>query len=188
MALLESKKLELGMVAPDFDLPGIDGKSYRLSSFADAKALVVIFMCNHCPYVVAVQDRIGALAKEYLSRRVRLVGINPNDSVKYPDDSFEAMKVRAKEQGYVFPYLRDETQDVARAYDAVCTPDIYAFENAGPEGLLLRYHGRLDDSWMDPAAVKRRELALALDAILAGRPVPKEQIPSMGCSIKWLGQ
>ncbi len=190
MALLESKKLELGMIAPDFDLPSTDGKSYRISSFSDAKALVVIFMCNHCPYVVAVQGRIAALAKEYQARGVRLVGINPNDSVKYPDDSFDAMKGRAKEQGYVFPYLRDESQDVARAYDAVCTPDIYAFENAGSNAgrFLLRYHGRLDDSWKDPAAVKRRELALALDAILAGMPVPQEQIPSMGCSIKWLQQ
>lgn len=141
-------------------------------------------MCNHCPYVVAVRDRINALAREYGPRGVRVVGINSNDAARYPDDSFDQMKRYARELGFQFDYLFDETQEVARAYDAVCTPDPYVYENAGGR-FLLRYHGRIDDSWKDPSQVKTRDLALALDAILAGRPVAGTQPPSMGCSIKW---
>ncbi len=187
MALAYSQPGELGSQAPEFSLPGVDGKTYRLRDFhesGDVKALVVVFMCNHCPYVVATQGRINALAKEYASRGVRLVGINSNDFVKYPDDSFDAMKKRAKEQGYVFPYLRDETQEVAKAYGAVCTPDFFVYENAGGE-FVLRYRGRLDDNWKDESAVKRRDLALALDEILSGRAPNPDQPSSMGCSIKW---
>lgn len=112
---------ELGSVAPDFKLPGVDGRNWSLADFSAQKALVVIFMCNHCPYVIAVQERINELAKEYGPRGVGLVGISPNDPVKYPADSLEAMRERAREQGYVFPYLIDETQEVARAFGAVCT-------------------------------------------------------------------
>ncbi len=175
---------QLGSPAPDFNLPGVDGRLHDLSSFREARALVVIFMCNHCPYVIAVQERINELAREYTTRGVRVVGINPNDPVRYPDDSMEAMKLRAREQGYVFDYLQDITQETARAYGAVCTPDPFVFERVGSE-FLLRYHGRIDDSWKDPARVTRRELAQALDAILGGRAVPEGQSPSMGCSIKW---
>lgn len=174
----------MGDLAPEFRLKGTDGQFHSLADFSNARALVVIFMCNHCPYVVAVQGRINALAKEYSPKGVSLIGINSNDSVRYPDDSFSAMQERAKEQGYVFPYLHDETQQVARAYDAVCTPDPYVFERSG-SGFVLRYHGRIDDDWKDERAVTRRELALALDQILAGRPVSGEQHPAMGCSIKW---
>jgi hypothetical protein len=113
-----------------------------------------------------------------------VVGINPNDPVKYPADSMAAMKGRAREEGYVFPYLQDETQDVARAYDAVCTPDLYLFENAGGT-FRLRYHGRIDDNWKESAKVTREELATAIDALLSGREVASEQHASMGCSIKW---
>ena len=136
-----------------------------------------------------IQERLNVLAKEYQPRNAEVIGINSNDAKKYPDDDFRAMQIRAKEMGYVFPYLWDETQTVAKAYDAVCTPDLYLFENEAlghkvPD-FKLRYHGRLDDNWKDPRSVKRRDLAFALDAVLAGLPVPAEQIPSMGCSIKW---
>jgi peroxiredoxin len=133
---------------------------------------------------VAVQDRINQLAKDYGPRGVALIGINPNDAIRYPDDSFEAMKKRAGEQGYVFPYVRDDSQSVARAYDAVCTPDPYVYERVGAQ-FVLRYHGRIDDNWKDPAGITRRDLADALEAILAGKKVVGEQVAAMGCSIKW---
>jgi peroxiredoxin len=142
-------------------------------------------MCNHCPYVIAVQDRINALARRFAPRGIPLVGISSNDVSHYPADSFENMQIRAREKDYAFPYLIDETQSVARAYDAVCTPDPYLFERVGDE-FILRYHGRIDDSWKDPAAVTREELSEACEAILAGRPVSGDQHPAMGCSIKWI--
>ncbi len=175
---------ELGSTAPDFSLPGVDGRNWSLADFSGRRALVVIFMCNHCPYVIAVQERINELAKEYGPRGVGLVGISPNDPIKYPADSLEAMRERAREQGYVFPYLIDETQEVARAFGAVCTPDPFVFENIGGR-FLLRYHGRIDDSWKDPQKITRRELALALDALLEGHRPAAIQHPAMGCSIKW---
>lgn len=184
MAVESSYRLKLGAEAPDFSLPATDGRTYSLGDFDDARALVVIFMCNHCPYVIAVQQRIEALAREYAPRGVRLIGINSNDVTRYPDDSFEKMKERAREQDYSFPYLHDASQETARAYDAACTPDPYVFERT-ERGFTLRYHGRIDDSWRDPAAVTRRELAEALDAILAGKPVSADQKPALGCSIKW---
>ncbi|MEK7691963.1 MAG: thioredoxin family protein [Bdellovibrionota bacterium] len=189
MALTYSVKKELGKSAPDFRLKGVDGSWHSLADYSSRKAIVVVFMCNHCPYIIAIQERLNVLAKEYQPRNAEVIGINSNDAKKYPDDDFRAMQIRAKEMGYVFPYLWDETQTVAKAYDAVCTPDLYLFENEAlghkvPD-FKLRYHGRLDDNWKDPRSVKRRDLALALDAVLAGLPVPAEQIPSMGCSIKW---
>lgn len=189
MALTYSGIAELGSLAPDFNLPGVDGQVYSLAAFQKAKALVVVFMCNHCPYVKAVQGRINALAQEYLSRGVMLVGINSNDTVKYPDDSFEAMKQVSRENHYIFPYLLDESQEVARAYGAACTPDFFVYQNEslGSESLRfsLKYRGRLDDSWKDEKAVTRRDLALALNAILSGQLLSSEQISSMGCNIKW---
>ena len=184
MALTQSEKIPLGSTAPPFTLPGVDGKTWSLSDFSGQKALVVIFMCNHCPYVVAVRGRINQLAKDYADRGVVVVGINSNDATRYPDDSFDSMKKYAREFGYVFPYLHDESQSVARAYDAVCTPDIYAFKS-DKTGFALKYHGRLDDNWKDERAVTRSELREALDLILSGRDPSPEQTPSMGCSIKW---
>jgi peroxiredoxin len=184
MALTQSQVPKFGSQAPDFLLPGVDGKHWSLSDFKDRKALVIAFICNHCPYVIAVQGRINALAKEYAPKGVALIGINSNNAEKYPPDSFDAMKTRAREQGYVFPYLRDESQKVAREYGAVCTPDFFVYENAGGK-FALRYAGRLDDSWKDESSVKRRDLALALDEILAGREPSRDQQASMGCSIKW---
>ncbi len=181
MALVKSRMVPLGTAAADFSLPGTDGKVYTLDSFSDKKVLVVIFMCNHCPYVKAVLDRLIAIQNDYADRGVQLIGINPNDDSRYPEDSMENMKRLVEEKKIPFPYLRDERQDTARRYDAVCTPDIYVF---GPERRLL-YRGRIDDNWQDESRVTRRDLRDAIDAVLDGQPVAGEQFPSMGCSIKW---
>ncbi len=181
MALLHSTKIPLGTLAHDFELPGVDGKTYTLNSFANQKILVLIFMCNHCPYVKAVLQRLIDLQNSFSKYRVQLAGINSNDATRYPDDSFDNMKAVAQERGVSFPYLFDETQETAKVYGAVCTPDLYVY---GEERKLL-YRGRIDDNWEHPEQVTRQDLKLALEDILAGRPVPNEQIPSMGCSIKW---
>lgn len=169
----------LGTPAVDFKLPGVDGKTVSLESFSEKKILVIIFMCNHCPYVKAVFQRLIDLQKE--TESVQLIGINSNDAERYPDDSFENMQKIAKEKGINFPYLFDASQETAKAYDAVCTPDIYVY---GPERKLL-YRGRIDDNWEQEEKVTRRDLKEAIDYIVAGKEVPGEQSPSMGCSIKW---
>lgn len=188
MALTYSNEPALGSLAPDFSLPGIlpemGEQIYSLNSFRSARGLLIVFMCNHCPYVVAVQGRINALAKEFGSKGIQVIGINPNDPVRYPDDDLEHMKVRAREEGYVFPYLQDPDQTVAKAFGAVCTPDPYLYEKIGNDW-LLRYHGQIDDNWKNEAAVKTRDLALAIEAVLANRPINPKQTPSLGCSIKW---
>jgi peroxiredoxin len=176
-----SKGMPLGTPAPAFSLPGVDGKTYTLQSFADAKLLVVVFTCNHCPYAQALEPRFMQLARDYAPRGVRFVGINSNDAAKYPDDAFEPMQRRAETHGWVFPYLHDEAQSVARAYDAACTPDIFVFDAARK----LVYNGRCDDNWKEPASVTRKDLARALDLALAGRPVDFDVHPALGCSIKW---
>jgi peroxiredoxin len=181
-----SNGMAVGTAAPAFDLPGVDGRNHSLASFADARALVVIFTCNHCPYAKAVEDRLIALQRDYLARGVRLCAINPNDEHAYPDDSFAAMVQRAKEKGFNFPYLRDESQAVARAYDAACTPDIFLFGPADPSGQRrLIYNGRFDDNWQEPDKVQRDDLRRALDLTLESRPVDFDPVASMGCSIKW---
>ena len=181
MALLYSTMVPLGTAAIDFKLPGIDGVKYSLDTFVDSKVLVIIFMCNHCPYVKAVIQRLIDLQEDTLSQGVRLVGINCNDAQKYPDDSFENMQKVATEWGMNFSYLFDESQTVAKKYDAVCTPDIYVY---GKEKKLL-YRGRMDDNWENVEQVTQRDLKQAVDCILAGQEVPAKQVPSMGCSIKW---
>tara|TARA_B100000315_G_scaffold130524_1_gene120124 strand:+ start:6221 stop:6769 length:549 start_codon:yes stop_codon:yes gene_type:complete len=181
MALLNSKMVPLGTKAIDFDLCGTDGKNYSLDSFKKKKVLVVIFMCNHCPYVIAVLDRLIAIQNDYEDKGVQLIGINPNDTVNYPEDSFDNMKKKVKEKNIPFPYLIDESQNIARKYDAVCTPDIYVYGN---ERTLI-YRGRIDDNWQEESKVTQRDLRDALDAILKGNPVSGKQTPSMGCSIKW---
>ncbi len=178
MVLLHSKEGLLGTSAHDFTLPGIDGEEHSLDSFSEAELLVIVFMCNHCPYVLAGLDRLNALSEEFKDRGVQFVGINPNDAVNYPDDSFENMK----NLSIKFPYLRDESQEVAEAYQAVCTPDIFVYD----QDRKLAYHGRVDDSWDDASAVTKRDLAAALEKILVGESIPAEaQEGSMGCSIKW---
>jgi peroxiredoxin len=175
------QELRIGTKASSFSLIGVDDKVYSLDDFIDKKILCVMFICNHCPYVVAVQNRINQLAKDYKNKTFALVCISSNDPETYPEDSFENMKVRAKEKGYVFPYLFDESQDIARAYDAVCTPDVYLFD----ENRILRYRGRIDDSWKDETLVTRKELSMAIDLLLDGKNIDFPMIPSMGCSIKW---
>ena len=184
MALMHSKGMPVGTRAPAFSLPATDGKTYSLDDFRGAQALVVVFTCNHCPYAQAAEERLIAIARDYADRGVRMVAINPNDATRYPEDSFAEMKNRAREKSFPFPYLYDESQSVARAYDAVCTPDIFVFDAT----LGLRYNGRIDDNWQEPAKVTRKDLRAALDAILASpaeEDLPFKPTPSMGCSIKW---
>lgn len=181
MVLMESFRVPLGSPAHDFSLKDVSGRMFQLSDFADAKVLVVIFMCNHCPYVKACADRLVALQADFLDRGARFVGINSNDATDYPEDSFEAMQKFSKEYQMNFPYLDDESQEVARMYDAKCTPDIYVYD-ARRE---LRYHGRIDDNWKDVSRVSKRDLREAIETILAGGRVEAQQYPSMGCSIKW---
>jgi len=181
MALTESRDLPLGTPCPDFRLPSVDGKISARDDFGDAKALVVMFICNHCPYVQAVEDRIIQLQRDYASRGVQLVGICSNDPTDYPDDRPERLLARWREKRYDFPYLIDESQDLARAFHAVCTPDIFVFDG----DRRLAYYGRIDDNWKEPAKVQRREMREALDALLAGRATTQEQVASIGCSIKW---
>jgi peroxiredoxin len=181
MALTESRELPLGTASPDFHLRSVEGKAVARDDFREKPVLVVMFICNHCPYVQAVEDRIVRLNREYAPRGVQLVGICSNDPTDYPDDRPEKLLARWREKGYGFPYLIDETQDVARAFHAVCTPDIYVFDR----DRKLAYHGRIDDNWQQPDKVKRRELAAALDALLAGKQPPRDQTSSIGCSIKW---
>jgi peroxiredoxin len=179
MTLMESTMVPLGTACPDFTLPGVDGRLWSLHDFHTA-ALLVVVMCNHCPYVQAIDDRLNALARD-CAGRCGVVGINSNDAVSHPEDSFKAMQARAKARGYVFPYLWDEEQAVARDLGAVCTPDFFLYD----AHRRLAYRGRLDDNWKDAARVTRQELKEAIEAVLAGNDPLATQHPSMGCSIKW---
>lgn len=174
--------LKIGSPAPDFKLKGVDGKIYTLASFAEAKALVVMFTCNHCPYVQAYEPRLIAIQRDYAAQGVRLVAINANEIKNYPEDSFEKMVVRAKELQYNFPYLRDDAQKVATAYGAACTPEIFLFDGAR----RLQYHGRVDDNYKDSRLVKSYDLRKAIDAVLADRKPDPALTPAIGCSIKWM--
>lgn len=189
MALTYSEKGALGTYAPEFNLLGTNGVHHSLRDFRNARVLVVVFMCNHCPYVKAVRERINRLSADGAEHGVAVVGINSNDSSKYPDDSFEAMKREAEEHHFNFNYLWDESQKVAHAYGAVCTPDFFVYQNdtrhKDPVSFMLKYRGRLDDSWKDEGAVRMRDLRNAIDMILEGREPNPDQIPSLGCSIKW---
>jgi len=182
MALTPSTMLPLGSKAPDFRLPDTEGKSLALDDFTGAPALLVAFICNHCPYVKHVRQELAGLAREYAARGVAVVGISSNDAVAYPDDAPSKMAAEKVAAGYVFPYLYDETQEVARAYQAACTPDFYLFD----ADRSLAYRGQLDDSRPgNGKPVTGKDLRAALDAVLAGRPVAPEQRPSIGCNIKW---
>jgi len=181
MTLLQSLPLPMGSPIIPFSLPATDGKGYGPMEFSDKEILVVIFMCNHCPYIKAVIDRLVAIQADYLDKGVQLIGINANDSEGYPEDSFEAMQAFVEEKGINFPYLQDESQQIAQSYQAQCTPDIFVFD----QNRELAYHGRVDDNWKEPEKATQHDLRNALDAILEGEPVPEPQMPSMGCSIKW---
>jgi len=179
MALMESGMVPLGTPCPDFALPGVDGRTWKRAEFR-SPLLLVVFMCNHCPYVQAVDDRINELAQDFQGR-CEVVAISSNDAEQYPEDSFEAMGHRAEEKAYRFRYLYDGTQEVARAFGAVCTPDFFLY---GPDRQLA-YRGRLDDNWKEAAQVKRQELREAIEALLAGAAPRPKQNPSLGCSLKW---
>jgi len=173
--------LRSGDKAIPFNLPGTDGTNHNLREYSEKKAVVVTFSCNHCPYVRAWEDRMVEVQADYAPRGVQLVAINSNDAVKYPEDSFEKMKERACEKKFNFPYLRDESQEVAKAYGAERTPEVFLFDKSGS----LRYHGVIDDNYDDPAAVKIRYLREALDAVLTGAPPRTTETKPVGCTIKW---
>lgn len=174
--------LEIGQKGPDFTLPGVDGTEHSLADLLSRhQAVVVIFSCNHCPYVRAWEDRMMAIQRDYAERGVALVAINPNDAVRYPEDAFEAMKKRAAERGFNFLYLRDESQEVARAYGATHTPHVFLLDSLG----TLRYRGAIDDNYSDPDAVEFSYLRDALDAVLAGRDPERTVTDAVGCTVKW---
>lgn len=173
--------MHIGSPCPAFDLPGTDGKRHTLAAMEGKKLLVLVVSCNHCPYVVAYEDRLVALSREYAPKGVMLVAINANDASRYPDDAMEPMIQRAKERGFDFPYLRDDSQSVARALGARFTPEVYVFD----QERKLRYHGRIDDNHRDEANAKSHDLTDALEALLAGTTPPVLETTPVGCSVKW---
>ncbi|MEO7176185.1 MAG: thioredoxin family protein [Saprospiraceae bacterium] len=183
MSLTESKMLPLGSLAPDFTLPDtISDQLLSLQDLKGEKGTVIMFICNHCPYVLHVNDELIRIAKDYQSKGIAFIAISSNDAQKYPMDGPAKMKIHAKTVGYPFPYLYDESQDVARAYDAACTPDLYVFDAES----RLSYRGRLDGSRPNnQVALSGEDLRAALDAILHGNAVAEKQYPSAGCNIKW---
>jgi peroxiredoxin len=182
MVRTASTMLPLGTAAPEFALPDTTGKTVSLADFSDAPALLVMFICNHCPYVKHVAAGMAKLVKEYQARGVAAVGINANDVDNYPDDAPAKMAEEVKSRGYTFPYLCDETQETAKAYRAACTPDFYVFD----QGRRLVYRGQMDDSRPESGLpVTGADLRAALDAVLARKPVTEKQRPSLGCNIKW---
>ena len=181
MALTYTPQPEIGASCPDFSLPGVDGNTYSLSSFADKKALLIMFICNHCPYVKGIEDRLIELGNSLKTESVGIAAICSNDPTNYEEDSFDNLKKRWKEKSYPFIYLHDLDQTVAKAYGAVCTPDFFVYD----QERKLVYRGRLDDSWKEPAKVTQQDLKLAILGTLEGKPPMQNQIASMGCSIKW---
>ena len=184
MALMETPVCDFGKPAPRFSLPGVDGKTWTLDSTRGPNGLLVMFICNHCPYVKAVRERLVSEAKALTALGIGVVGISANDPTDYPEDSFENMKKVAADFHFSFPYLFDESQAIAKAYDAICTPDFFGY-NAQ---LQLQYRGRLDESRKEAVPNARRELYEAMRQVAQTGKGPAEQIPSMGCSIKWRGE
>lgn len=176
--------IDIGKVGPGFKLKGVDGKLHSLSDCADKKAVVVVFTCNHCPTAVQYEGRLVQIQKDYGPKAVQLVAINPNEDKGHPTDSFDHMVKRAKEKGFNFPYLRDETQEVAKAYGAVRTPHVFLLDGKRK----VAYRGRIDDNPDDPKAVGRHDLRKALDEVLAGKPVSVDTTESIGCTVKWWGK
>jgi len=174
--------LRVGSSSPGFEtLPATDGKKYSLGDFSDKKILVVVFSCNHCPYVQAYEDRMINLQREYALRGIQLIAINSNETVHYPEDNFDEMVKRAKKKGFNFPYLRDEDQSVAEAFGATHTPEFFVLD----QQRVLRYHGKMDDNYQSAADVKVHYLRDAVDALLAGKDVKQPETYSIGCTIKW---
>jgi len=182
MGVASENKMKVGAKAPDFKgLPGVDGKKYGLSDFSSSKVLVVLFSCNHCPYVQAYEKRIKALQEEFKSQGVQFIAINSNDSVNYPEDSFEAMVKRAKDRDFNFIFLRDESQEVAKSYGATHTPHLYVFN----QNRALAYTGRIDDNWQDESQVKKEYLRDAISQLLKGQKPEEPETFAIGCTIKW---
>ncbi len=176
--------LELGQKAPDFKLPGVDGKTYSLASFKDAKLLIVFFSCNHCPYVIGSEDRINKFYDDYAPKGVAMIAINSNETEGHPTDSFDHMVQCAKEKHFKFAYVRDDSQDVAMAYGGLRTPHYYVFD----ADRKLRYTGRMDDNPRNPGKETTHELRDAVDALLAGKKPPVEVTNPIGCNVKWQGK
>lgn len=185
MALTPSTMLELGTPAPDFGLPDVvSGSTVSLKTFADKTGLLVMFICRHCPYVQHIKQALAKLGKDYRKKKIGIVAISANDAVSYPDDAPEQLKAMAKEEGFTFPFCYDASQDVAKAYTAACTPDFFVFD----ADRKLVYRGQMDDGRPgNNKPVTGRDLRAAMDAVLAGTPVSDEQMPSVGCNIKWKG-
>jgi len=183
MVRTETPVCDFGQPAPDFSLPGTDGKTHTLQGERGPNGLLVMFICNHCPYVQSVRDRIIRDARELHGLGIHTVAIMSNDPGDYPEDSFENMKRLAADLKFPFPYLYDETQEVAKRYGAVCTPDFFGYN----KDLKLQYRGRLDESRKEPVPNAHRDLFEAMKQVAQTGNGPKEQIPSMGCSIKWKG-
>ncbi|MCH7689375.1 MAG: thioredoxin family protein [Planctomycetes bacterium] len=182
MVKTASTMLSLGTSAPDFSLPNVDGSTVSLSDFSGKPGLLVIFMCNHCPFVIHLRDELARFATEYQEKGLAIVGISSNDVTTHPDDSPEKMAEEAKSAGYTFPYLYDENQDVAKSYQAACTPDFFLFD--GDQKLV--YRGQFDDSRPESGIpVTGADIRAACDAVLTAQPVSEEQKPSIGCNIKW---
>ena len=188
MSLTASEMTALGTPAPDFELPATNpdvdeagGETRALSDYGEAEALVVVFTCNHCPYAKHVERALIQVARDYKARGVQFVAISSNDAAQYPDDAPDAMAERAEAKDYPFPYLYDETQEVAKAYGAVCTPDVFVY---GPNRRLA-YRGRIDETRPNGGKATAADLRQALDELLEGGKVQMEQVPSMGCNIKW---
>ena len=181
MAKLQTSD-QLGQPAQNFDLPGVDGKTYNLESVRGANGTVVAFISNHCPYVKAIAGRMVEDAKSLAQEGIGFIAICSNDAVSYPDDSLDNMKLFAEQHDFPFPYVQDRTQEVARAYDAVCTPEFYGLNRAG----AIAYHGRLDQGRVDaPPPDAKRELVEAMLMVIRTGRGPDEQLPAIGCSIKW---
>ena len=175
---------KIGDNIKDFSLQNIDGKKVSLVDYKDSKGFIITFTCNHCPYAMAYEDRILALNKKYAKAGYPVIAINPNDAIQYPEDNFEAMQVRAKEKKFNFPYLYDESQNIAKQFGATKTPHVFIVQKEGDK-LVVKYIGAIDDNWEKAADVKEKYAESAIDALLAGKPVATTSTKAIGCSIKW---
>jgi peroxiredoxin len=182
----ELSELKVGDIAPGFTLKNVDGKMVSPEQFADAKGFIVIFTCNHCPFSVKYEDRIIELHKKYAVKGFPVIAINPNDAEKQPEDSFEEMQKRAKEKKFPFPYLYDETQEIAKAYGAMRTPHVFLLTKTD-RGNEVAYIGAIDDNAHAPGKVKEKYVEQAIEAILQAKPVPQTTTKAIGCTIKWKG-
>ena len=179
--MITKTPLKIGAKLPEFTLPTVDGKNYSPNSFSSNKLLVVMFTCNHCPYVQAYEDRLIKLQSDFKDKGVAFVAINANDEKNYPEDSFENMIKRAKEKGFNFPYLRDKSQEIARKFGATYTPEVFVFD----QNRILQYHGRIDDNWKEPDKVSKQDLREALNALLSNKSVSSPETQAIGCTVKW---